>query len=121
MAEHKSSLETADAYNELWQTYYRFTPQNEQERVWYSQSLTSLSQLDDQRRLRLLSSRSTGIPNVMWVVLLGAGAVILSFSFLFGTRNTAAQILMTAGLAMTIALVLFSIWHWNSRLPGLAA
>jgi hypothetical protein len=25
MAEHKSSLEIWDAYNQLWQTYYRFT------------------------------------------------------------------------------------------------
>ena len=31
----------------------------------------------------------------MWVVLLGAGAVTVSFSFLFGTRNATAQVLMT--------------------------
>jgi Protein of unknown function (DUF4239) len=60
MAEHKSSPETWDAYNELWQTYYRFTPQNEHERVWYTQSLIRLNQLGDHRRLRLLSSRSGG-------------------------------------------------------------
>jgi hypothetical protein len=90
MAEHKSSLETSDAFNQIRQSFRRFTPQTEQERIWYTQSLTSLKQLNDQRRLRLLSGRSRGIPNVMWVVLLGAGAVTLSFSFLFGTRSTAA-------------------------------
>jgi hypothetical protein len=41
----------------------------------------------------------------MWVVLLGAGAIKIGFSYLFGTRNTVAQFLMTAGLAMTIALL----------------
>jgi hypothetical protein len=41
--------------------------------------------------------------------LLGAGAVTISFSFLFGTRNTAAQLLMTADLALTISLVMLSI------------
>ena len=69
MAEHHSSPEARDAYNQIWQTYYRFTPQNEQERIWYTQSLTRLNQLGDQRRLRMLSSRSGGVPSVMWGVV----------------------------------------------------
>jgi hypothetical protein len=120
MAEYKSSLETSDAFNQIRQSFRRFTPQTEQERIWYTQSLTSLKQLNDQRRLRLLSGRSRGIPNVMWVVLLGAGAVTLSFSFLFGTRNTAAQLLMTAGLAITISLVLLSIVALERPFAGIA-
>src|SRR6476620_7971508 len=47
MAEGKSSADAWDAYNRLWQTYYRFRPQDEDERVWYSQSLTRLNQLGD--------------------------------------------------------------------------
>lgn len=120
MAENKSSLETLDAFNELRQTYRRLAPQTEQERIWFTQSVTSLTQLNDQRRRRLLSNRSTGIPNVMWVVLLGAGAVTISFSFLFGTRNTAAQLLMTAGLALTISLVLLSIVALERPFAGIA-
>ena len=50
----KSSPEACNAYNQLWLTYYRFRPQNEYERIWYTQSLTRLNQLGDQRRLRLL-------------------------------------------------------------------
>ena len=41
----KSSPEAWDGYNQLWQTYYRFRPQNEYERIWYAQSLTRLNQL----------------------------------------------------------------------------
>lgn len=120
MAENKSSTETQDAFNQLRQTYLQFAPQTEQERIWFTQSLTSLDQLNDQRRLRLLSNRSTGIPNVMWVVLLGAGAVTISFSFLFGTRNAAAQLLMTAGLALTISLVLLSVVALERPFAGIA-
>ena len=65
MAEGKSSADAWDAYNRLWQTYYRFSPQDEDERIWYSQSLTRLNQLGDQRRLRLLSSQSAGLPAVI--------------------------------------------------------
>jgi hypothetical protein len=56
----------------------------------------------------------------MWVVLLGAGAVTISFSFLFGTRNTAAQLLMTAGLALTISLVLLSVVALERPFAGMA-
>jgi hypothetical protein len=119
MAEHKSSPETWEAYNQLWQTYYQFSPQTEQERVWYTQSLTRLNQLGDQRRQRMLSSHAGGVPSVMWVVLLGAGAITIGFSYLFGTRNTMAQVLMTAGLALTIALVLLSILALEEPFAGI--
>ena len=120
MAEHQSSPEALEAYNQIWQTYYRFTPQKEQERVWYSQSLTRLNQLGDQRRLRMLSSRSGGVPAVMWWVLLGSGAITIGFSYLFGTKNTVAQVLMTAGLALTIALVLLSILDLEEPFAGIS-
>ncbi len=120
MAEGKSSPEAWDAYNRLWQTYYRFRPQNEDERVWYAQSLARMNQLGDQRRLRLLSSQSGGIPAVMWIVLLGAGAITIGFTFLFGTKNAVAQAVMTGGLAMIIALVLLSIVALEHPFAGLA-
>jgi hypothetical protein len=119
MAEGKSSADAFAAFNRLWQTYYRFRPQDEDERVWYSQSLTRLNQLGDQRRLRLLSSQSGGIPAVMWGVLLGAGVITIGFSFLFGTKNTVAQAVMTAALAMTIALVLLSILALEKPFGGI--
>jgi hypothetical protein len=119
MVERKSSPEAWEAYNQLWRTYHLFQPENEHEKIWYAQSLTRMNQLGDQRRLRLLSSRSEGVPGVMWVVLLGAGAVTVSFSFLFGTRNATAQVLMTAGLAMTIGLVLLSILAMQHPFAGI--
>jgi hypothetical protein len=53
----------------------------------------------------------------MWAVLLGAGVITIGFSFLFGTRHAAAQVLMTSGLAMMIGLVLFFILALDSS-PG---
>ena len=118
MAAQRASPETWEAYNRLWHTYHLFQPQTDHEKIWYAQSLTELNQLGDQRRLRLLSSRSDGIPDVMWVALLGAGIITIGFSFLFGTRSAKAQVLMTGGLAMTIALVLFSIMALEQPFSG---
>ena len=56
MAERKFSPEVWDAYIQLWRTYYQFAPGNDQEKIWYSQSLTKLNDLGDQRRMRLLTS-----------------------------------------------------------------
>lgn len=119
MAERTSSPETWGVYNQLWRTYQQFQPQNDHETVWYAQSLTRMNQLGDQRRLRLLSSRSEGIPVVMWVALVGAGAITIGFSFLFGTRSATAQVLMTSSLAMTIALVLLSIMALEEPFAGI--
>jgi hypothetical protein len=119
MAERHSSPETWEVYNELWRTYHRFQPQSDHQRTWYEQSLARLNQLGDQRRLRLLSSQAVGIPVVMWVVLLGAGAITIGFSFLFGTTSTTAQVMMTSALSMTIALVLFSILAMEHPFAGI--
>lgn len=119
MAERKPSPETWEVYNRLWRTYHVFQPQTDHEKIWYAQSLTKLNQLGDQRRLRLLSSRSHGVPGVIWVVLLGAGIITIGFSFLFGTRSAKAQVLMTSGLATIIALVLFSIMALEQPFAGI--
>ncbi len=119
MAERKASPETWAMYNQIWRTYHQFKPQNDHEMIWYEQSLTRLNQLGDQRRLRLLSSRSEGVPDVMWVALLGAGVITIGFSFLFGTKSTTAHVLMTSGLAMTIGLVLISILALEEPFAGL--
>lgn len=118
MAERGASPEAWEAYNQLWRSYQRIRPQEEQESAWYNLSLARLNDLGDYRRVRLLSNRSA-LPGVMWVVLLGAGAITICFSFLFGTRHAAAQVVITAGLAMTIGLLLFSILALNHPYGGI--
>lgn len=119
MAERKSSPETWAMYNQLWRSYHQFRPQDDHQKIWYQESLMRLNQLGDQRRLRLLSSQSEGIPAVMWVALLGAGAITIAFSFLFGTRSATAHLLMTSALATTIALVLVSVLALEHPFSGI--
>ena len=108
MADHKSSPEAWNAFDQLWESYYDFVPQGDHQVAWYSESIARMNELGDMRRRRLLSAES-GIPPVMWFVLLGAGAIVIGFAFLFGTRTTWAHALMIAGLALTIGVVLLSI------------
>ena len=108
MAAGKPSVETWDAYNRIWQGYYAFQPQGQHQIAWYTASVERMNELGDMRRRRLLSVTSS-IPAVMWVVLLGAGAIVIGFAFLFGTKNTWAHVVMIAGLSVTIGVVLLSI------------
>lgn len=119
MARQQPSPESWDAYNRLWRIYHRYVPETEHARIWYAESLGKLNDLGDERRLRLLSSESHGVPGVMWAVLIGAGCITIGFSFLFGTRSATAHLLMTSGLAMTIALVLFSIMALQQPFAGI--
>ena len=108
MSSGQTSPKTWDAYNQLWHTYHVFEPRNDHQQTWYQESIQQLNELGDQRRARLLNVRES-VPTVMWVVLLGAGAVTIAFSFLFGTKNPRAQGLMSAALTLTIGVVLLSI------------
>jgi hypothetical protein len=118
MAAGKSSPETWEAYNQLWRIYHEFKPEDDHQRTWYAESIQRLNALGDQRRIRLLSVRS-GVPGVIWAVLLGAGVVTIGFSCLFGTRNVRAHGLMTAGVAITIGAVLLSILALQHPFAGI--
>lgn len=118
MAEGRSSPEAWEAMNQLWRTYHEFRPQDDHQRAWYAASLQRLNELGDHRRARLLSVRS-GVPGIIWTVLLGAGAVTVGFTFFFGTRNARAQALMVAGLSVTIGVVLLSIFALEHPFAGI--
>jgi tryptophan-rich sensory protein len=119
MAERRASLEAWEAYNRLWRTYQGFKPRDAYENAWYQESLRQLNELGDHRRLRLLSNRSE-VPGVIWVALLGGGAVTIAFSYLFGAKHTWAQAVMIAGLGIMIALVLLSIFALQHPFSGLS-
>ena len=71
-----------------------------------------------------------GLPRIVWVFLIASGVVTVAFSYFFGVRQVASQLLMTAALAGTIgaALVLIAtsrrMWRGalvQGLLPAIAA
>jgi hypothetical protein len=118
MEKGKPSSKAWDAYNELWRIYHEFKPQDENQRIWYVESVQRMNALGEQRRSRLLALDSR-VPVVMWVVLLGAGALTVGFSFLFGTANARAHALITVALTLTIGGVLFSIVALEQPFAGI--
>src|ERR687894_2112422 len=89
-------------------TLQGFEPGTPAEEALYAEGLDQVEELASARRMRLVEAEE-GLPAVLWVVLIFAGAAAISFTYLFGLEGTWAHRLMVAGLAAGIGLVVFTI------------
>lgn len=83
-------------------------PSTSRQQAIYDQQLQRVHELSDAREERLLYARE-GLPGILWAVLLTGGAIVVSFTYLFGLRSTLVHTLMVASLTLTLALVLFTV------------
>ncbi len=68
-------------------------------------SLSELDALDDARGARLLASIS-GIPPLMWGVLILGGMVTVAFTYMFAVASRTAHLLMVVAVAGTLVMLL---------------
>lgn len=105
--------ETIAEVDQLWEAHHAAGQDPAVAASLYQASLEQLDALGDGRRLRLLSAGS-GLPGVMWVVLIAGAALTIGFSYLFGVENRRSQAVMIALLTTAIALLLFLTWSLES-------
>jgi hypothetical protein len=74
----------------------------------YGESLAQLGAVSANRRARVLASDS-GLPDVLWVVLIGGGVLVVAFAFLFGVESPYSQAAIMGALTVTIAMLLFVV------------
>lgn len=74
----------------------------------YGNEVDAVRDLGNDRRDRLLQA-DQGLPSLLWAVLIVGGMIVVAFTYLFGLRSTRVHTLMVAALALTVALVLFTI------------
>jgi hypothetical protein len=108
MGRGEESQHAWNAYDELLNRYFAMGSLSGRQADLYSRSLKNLNALGDLRTRRLLSSQSA-VPGVLWALLVGGGVITIGFSYLIGTKNLWAQVLMTAAAAGTLAFFLFLI------------
>src|SRR5262249_55538075 len=107
------SKNAGDAYQEIWNTYYRFGPQTQTETLYYQESLHQLNELGIQRRIRLMHSRS-GLPLVVWLFLIFGAIVTMIFPYMFWTKHASVQatiVALLAGLIISSLFLTFSLQH----------
>jgi hypothetical protein len=74
----------------------------------YAESLEKLDAVSIARRERVLASDS-GLPTILWVVLIGGGFLVVAFALLFGVESPWAQGAITGALTVTIAMLLYVV------------
>ena len=92
-------------------------PSTPGQQVIYEQSLERVRDLADARRDRLLEAES-GLPGILWVVLITGGVITVGFTYLFGLDSTIIHLLMVGSLALVLALVLFTVGALNFPFEG---
>lgn len=105
MAAGGSSGVVAKDLDRLTTTLFNFNPGTSQETVLYEAALRLLAQLADNRNERL-DSADGSVPGVLWFVLIAGGLITLGYPAFFGSTNLLAQVLMTASLAVLVAIAL---------------
>ncbi len=117
MARGQMSPEVERIMNQIWKLYTSYEPKNVAEQSFFDESVRKLNSFRELRRLRLMDSR-TGINPLLWFVLAAGAVTTISFTFLFGSENFKAQLIMGVLLSATIALILFAIMSMDYPFTG---
>ena len=86
----------------------KFEPATEGQKILHAETLRAYNQLIQARRMRL-DAVSTGLPGVMWAVVVIGAFIGLSASFFFRVEDARLHIIEVLLLAIFIGLVIFMI------------
>lgn len=117
MSAGRPSTRAAGLFDQIWVALLA-TPQGDgKQLVVFQNTLGKMDDFSDARRDRLLYAR-VGLPAVVWVFLIASGVLTIAFSYFFGVRQLASQMLMTAALAATIGAALVLIAEMQTPFSG---
>lgn len=112
MSQHVEKL-----MNQIWQLYTNYEPRNATERSFFDESVRKLNTFRELRRFRLMDSRNGIEPLLLFVLVMG-GVATVCFTFLFGSENFQAQLIMGILLSAMISLILFTIISMDYPFTG---
>ena len=94
-----------------------FEPGSEGQKLLHAETLRAYNQLIQARRLRL-DSVNTGLPGVMWAVIIVGAFIGLTASFFFKVEDARVQGIQALLLAAFIGLVIFMIFALDRPFRG---
>lgn len=105
------------AYREVWWTLTDYEPTTNKQQSAYEKMLDVMRDMADGRRYRLQQSR-TGLPTVLWGVLIAGGVLTVLFTYMFEVENARAHVLMTALVALALSLNVLLIALFSNPYRG---
>jgi hypothetical protein len=95
--------EAIQAFNRLWGLVARYQPRTTAEQDLHSSMLSSLAQISDARRHRLIASKH-GLPKLLWLILVVGGVCTIVFTYCFAARHVVLQVIMTSLITLVFSL-----------------
>ena len=108
LAQGQGSPQAQDTLDALRRSIQKFDPQTLGEQALYTQMLTKVAELEENRGLRLLESNE-GVPPLFWIVLVIAGIITVAFTYLFGMDKPRMHMVRVAVLTVIVALSLYTV------------
>jgi hypothetical protein len=117
LASKKTSRETWLTYRQLWKTCTSYEPTNQLESAALGELLSGMSTVGEKRRLRA-DSLHTGLPLVLWCILIIGGLATVVFTYFFNIDNLPLQIVMVAIVSLVICLNIFLLACYDDPFSG---
>lgn len=108
MRQGQSSSRATALVNEIVGSIQDFEPSTDSERAAYTQQLSRVHDLTQDRNVRLLNLY-TGLPLILWIVLGGLATLIILFSFFLGMENAWLHRWAVGALTVAFAFIMFTI------------
>jgi len=117
MATGNLKVNSGGAHNPLRKLFTQIDAASIPNRELYAESLRSLNNLAQYRRMRIFANNDS-VPRAIWLVLLVGGLFAVSYTFFFGMKNIRAQYLITTTLTVMVSAILFLIYVLDQPFTG---
>jgi Protein of unknown function (DUF4239) len=109
-----------EAVDRLQAPLFAFEPKSESQKILHAETMGAYNRMIEARRLRL-DAVNSGLPGVMWFVLLPGAMGCLLLSLFFPIEEPRFQAVLVAGVAGFVAMVLFVIISLDRPFRGAMA
>lgn len=100
--------ENIKTIEELMAVFKQVKPDSPHQQILYSQILQNLNDLVKYRKFRLQAAYEE-LPSVVWIGVVVGALIVISCTFLFGTENVWAHIIIMSLMASLIAIIIYVV------------
>jgi ribose/xylose/arabinose/galactoside ABC-type transport system permease subunit len=104
--------------NRFQSTLATFEPATEGQKIIHAEALREFNELVEARDLRLDAVVNTGLPSVLWVVVLAGAVIGLMAAFFFKVEDLRLHAILVTLLAAFMGLVIFMIFAFDRPFRG---
>ena len=112
------ALRGVEMLNRFQSTLTGFEPATEGQKLLHAEALRAYNQLVEARSLRLDAVVNTGLPGVLWIVVLAGAVIGLSAAFFFKVEDIRLHAILVSLLAAFMGLIIFMIFAFDRPFRG---